>query len=68
LTVWGEIIISLLPEGDNIKINPISTANADNIYAAFSSPNQKILNQFKNNFQQLGQNDQLRGFKSYLWH
>lgn len=50
LTVWGEIIVSLLPEGDNIKINAKSTANADNIFAAFSSPNQKILDQFKNNF------------------
>jgi len=50
LTVWGEIIVTLLPEGGNIKINAKSTANADNIFALFSSPNQKILDQFKNNF------------------
>lgn len=50
LTVWGEIIVTLLPEGENIKINAKSTANADNIFALFSSPNQKILDQFKNNF------------------
>jgi hypothetical protein len=50
LTIWGEIIVTLLPEGENIKINAKSTANADNIYALFSSPNQKILDQFKNNF------------------
>jgi hypothetical protein len=50
LTVWGEIIVTLSPEADNVKINAKSTANADNIFALFSSPNQKILDQFKNNF------------------
>jgi len=41
LTVWGEIIVTLSPEADNVKINAKSTANADNIFALFSSPNQK---------------------------
>jgi hypothetical protein len=50
LTIWGEIIVTLLPEGENIKIHAKSTANTDNIFALFSSPNQKILDQFKNNF------------------
>lgn len=50
LTVWGEIIVTLLPESENVKINAKATANADNIFALFSSPNQKILEQFKNNF------------------
>lgn len=50
LTVWGEIIVTLLPEADNVKINAKSTANVDNIFALSSSPNQKILDQFKNNF------------------
>lgn len=50
LTVWGEIIVTLLPEADNLKINAKSTANVDNIFALFSSPNQKILDKFKNNF------------------
>lgn len=49
LTVWGEIIVTLFPETDNIKITAKSTANVDNIFALFSSPNQKILDQFKNN-------------------
>jgi hypothetical protein len=49
LFVWGDIIITLLPETENIKINAKSTANVDNIFALFSSPNQKILDQFKNN-------------------
>jgi hypothetical protein len=49
-SVWGEIIVTLLPEADNVKINAKSTANTDNIFALFSSPNQKILDQFKNNF------------------
>ena len=49
LTVWGEIIVTLMPDAGNVKINAKSTANADNIFALFSSPNQKILDQFKNN-------------------
>ncbi len=49
-SVWGEIIVTLLPEGENIKIKAQSTANTDNIFALFSSPNQKILDNFKNSF------------------
>lgn len=49
MTVWGELIVSVLPEGENVKINAKSTANIDNIFALFTSPNQKILNKFKNN-------------------
>ncbi len=48
-TIWGEITVTLLPEGNGIKIHSASTANADNIFALFSSPNKKILSQFKNN-------------------
>jgi hypothetical protein len=32
-----------------VNINVVSTANVDNIYALFSSPNDKILSYFKNN-------------------
>ena len=49
LTVWGEIVVTLLPEGDKVKIHANSNANADNIFALFNSPNKKILDQFKNN-------------------
>ncbi len=48
-TVWGEIKITLTENNDKVNINVTSTANADNIYALFNSPNDKILNQFKNN-------------------
>lgn len=50
MTVWGEITVTLMPDGDNVKINAKSTAAVDNIFALFNSPNQKILDQFKNNF------------------
>lgn len=50
MTVWGEIIITLLAEREEqTRINAKSTANSDNIFALFSSPNQKIINQFKSN-------------------
>lgn len=42
--------MTLSPDADNVKINAKSTANDDNIFALFSRPNQKILDQFKNNF------------------
>jgi hypothetical protein len=50
MTVVGDIIVTLIPEENNIKINTKSTANVDNIFALFNSPNQKILDQFKNSF------------------
>ena len=49
LTVWGEISITLSEDNDKIKINTVSTANSDNIFALFSSPNKIILDNFKNN-------------------
>lgn len=48
-TVIGSIIITFHDENEKVKINVKSTANADNIFALFSSPNQKILDQYKNN-------------------
>ena len=51
LTVWGQIIVTISPEGGNVNIKAAATANADNVFALFSSPNQKILDQFKNNLE-----------------
>ena len=49
-SVWGEIKIALSENNEKTKIDVISTANSDNIFALFSSPNEKILNAFKDNF------------------
>lgn len=49
LTVWGEISITLIENNKRVKINVISTANTDNIFALFNSPNKVILDNFKNN-------------------
>lgn len=47
-TVWGDLEITLLPEGDSsTKINARATANVDNVFAAFGSPGRKILDRFK---------------------
>lgn len=48
-TVWGEIIITLVEENSKVKIQVSSTANVDNLFALINSPNQKIIDQFKNN-------------------
>jgi hypothetical protein len=45
--VWGEILVTLFPEGTNTKIVAKATANADNIWALFGSPSKKILTVFK---------------------
>ena len=49
LSVWGEIKITLTNINEKINVNAVSTANSDNRFALFSSPNDKILNQFKKN-------------------
>ncbi len=47
-TVWGDLEITLLPDGDaSTKINARATANVDNVFAAFGSPGRKILDRFK---------------------
>jgi hypothetical protein len=49
MTVWGNIKITLEENESRVKVNAVSTANVDNIYALLSSPTQKILNIFKEN-------------------
>jgi hypothetical protein len=52
LTVYGGIIITILPQNGNVKlINTKVVAATDNIYALFNCPRQKILDQFMINMQ-----------------
>ena len=47
-TVWGELEVTLVPEGEeSTKINARATANVDNLFAVFGSPGRKILARFK---------------------
>jgi hypothetical protein len=47
-TVWGDLEVTLLPEGpDETRINAKATANVDNDFAAFGSPGRKIIDRFK---------------------
>ena len=46
-TTWGTILVTLTPAGDDTKITAVSTANVDNAFALFKSPNKKILGKFK---------------------
>jgi hypothetical protein len=50
LTTWGEILVTLIPEGTNTRLTLKATANVDNIYALFSSPTKKVLTAFKTGF------------------
>jgi hypothetical protein len=47
ITVCGEIIVSLLPEANGTRIHLKTTANVDNVFALFNSPNKAIMNAFK---------------------
>ncbi len=46
-TAWGEILITVMPDGVASKIVAKATANVDNIWALLSSPTKKILAAFK---------------------
>jgi hypothetical protein len=46
---WGSLTVTLSPSGNDTKIKAISTANVDNIFALFKSPNKTILTAFKKN-------------------
>lgn len=48
--VVGSIDISLANTEKGVTISIKSTANTDNIFALFSSPNDKIIKTFTNNF------------------
>lgn len=48
-TVVGKIEITLVENEKGVEINVKSTANSDNIFALFSSPNDKIMNAFSSN-------------------
>jgi len=47
VATWGTILLTLTPAGNDTKITAVSTANVDNIYALFKSPNKTILSEFK---------------------
>ena len=47
LTTWGTIQITLMPAGGDTKITAVSTANVDDAFALFKSPNKTILSKFK---------------------
>jgi hypothetical protein len=49
MTVVGRIEISLSKNENGININVKTTANTDNIFALFSSPNDKIMKAFSGN-------------------
>jgi len=49
--VIGKIQIVLAEQNDKTNIFVKSTANSDNIFALFSSPNDKIMNAFKDNLE-----------------
>jgi len=49
LTIWGNIEITLIPDGERTSIQIKSTAAIDNIYALFRSPGNLISEAFISN-------------------
>lgn len=50
-TVYGEILLTLLPEGSSTRINIKATANMDNLFALLKSPTKEIIKKFKEGLQ-----------------
>ena len=48
--VVGKIEVILVKDDNGVNVNLKSTANVDNIFALFSSPNDKIMNAFTANY------------------
>ena len=47
-TLWGTLDLTLIPENQaSTRILARATANIDNVFAAFKSPGQKIIDRFK---------------------
>ncbi len=46
-TLYGEITVTILPEGDNVRLRIDALANVDNIYAAAKSPGSRLITKFK---------------------
>ncbi|MGV7245844.1 hypothetical protein [Caballeronia sp. M23-90] len=43
---WGSLTVTLSPSGKDTRVKAVSTANVDNIFALFKSPNKTILTAF----------------------
>lgn len=46
-TLYGELTITLYPEGDNVRIRIEALANVDNVYALAKSPGGRLISKFK---------------------
>lgn len=46
-TIFGDVIITVTPEGPNTRLTVRATANVDNVYALMSSPGAKLIEKFK---------------------
>ena len=46
-TLFGEIIITLLPEENKVKLHIEAVANVDNVYALAKSPGARLITKFK---------------------
>ena len=48
LTTWGDLLLTLTPEGEqSTRIHVKATAAIDNVYALVRSPGRKIIDEFK---------------------
>jgi hypothetical protein len=47
MTTWGSLLVTFIPEAEYTRIKARSTGNVDNIFALFKSPNETILQKFR---------------------
>lgn len=46
-TLHGEVQVTLSPKGGHTELSVVATANADNVYAAVSSPGKRLIEKLK---------------------
>lgn len=46
-TLYGDVQVAVLPDGDNTRLQITGTGAVDNIYALFGSPGKRLIAKFK---------------------
>src|SRR4051794_6613388 len=54
-TLSGDVVVTLIPEGPNTRLEITATAAIDNVYALGRSPGRKLIEKFKEGVASLGE-------------
>ena len=63
-TLYGDILLSMSPQGANTQIDIVISAAVDNAYALFNSPGERIKTKFLEEFSLLSEAPETKGPKN----